>query len=98
MAKAVYCKDCIHHEECNAKRKEMGIVTFVEGLVDCEGYAVSKMIQCDQCKKTMYTDAREDKGAYVSMTADDPLYGFSSFHLCRKCYAEKFPWLVDEQD
>lgn len=38
MAKAVYCKDCIHHEECNAKKKEMGIVTFVEGLVDCDGY------------------------------------------------------------
>ena len=59
---------------------------------------MSKMIQCDQCKKTMYTDAREDKGAYVSMTADDPIYGFSSFHLCRKCYVEKFPWLVEGDD
>lgn len=39
---AVYCKDCIHHDECNAKRKEMGIVTFVEGLVDCEGYRANR--------------------------------------------------------
>lgn len=66
---------------------------FTEGTFT----GMSKMIQCDQCKKTMYTDAREDKGAYVSMTADDPLYGFSSFHLCRKCYVEKFPCLVDER-
>lgn len=35
---AVYCKDCIHHEECNAARVAFGIVTFVEGLVDCDGY------------------------------------------------------------
>lgn len=35
---AVYCKDCIHHEECNAARVAHGIITFVEGLVDCDGY------------------------------------------------------------
>ena len=56
---------------------------------------MSKMIQCDECKKMMYTDSREDKGAYVSITADDPLYGFSWFHLCRKCFNKKFPWLID---
>ena len=38
-ANAVYCKNCVHHAECNAKRKEYGIRTFVEGLVDCDGYA-----------------------------------------------------------
>lgn len=35
---AVYCKDCIYHEECNAARVALGIRTFVEGLVDCDGY------------------------------------------------------------
>ena len=40
----------------------------------------------------MYTDSREDKGAFVSMTADDSLYGYSSFHLCRKCFDTKFPY------
>lgn len=59
---------------------------------------MSKMIQCDQCKKLMYTDSREDKGVYISLTADDPLFGYSTFHLCRKCYSDKFPWLVDEED
>lgn len=54
---------------------------------------MSKMIKCDQCGKLMYTDSREDKGAYIHLTADDPLYGFSNFDLCRKCYTEKFPWL-----
>ena len=53
---------------------------------------MSKMIQCDECKKMMYIDSREDKGAFVSMTADDPLYGYSSFHLCRKCFDKKFPY------
>ena len=38
MAVGVYCENCVHHSECNAKRKEYGIVTFVEGLVDCNGY------------------------------------------------------------
>lgn len=59
---------------------------------------MSKMIQCDECKKVMYTDSREDKGAYVSMTADDPLYGYSLFHLCRKCFDKKFPWLIDTKE
>jgi hypothetical protein len=58
---------------------------------------MSAMIQCDECKKMMYTDSREDKGAYIKMTADDTLYGFSTFHLCRKCFSEKFPWLVEEE-
>lgn len=57
---------------------------------------MSQMIQCDECKKLMYTDSREDKGAYIKMTADDPMFGFSTFHLCRKCYVKKFPWLVEE--
>ena len=56
------------------------------------------MIKCDQCGKLMYTDSREDKGAYIHLTADDPLYGFSNFDLCRKCYTEKFPWLSGEDE
>ena len=56
---------------------------------------MSSMVKCDECGKLMYTDSREEKGAYVKMTADDPLCGFSSFHLCRKCYSEKFPWLCE---
>lgn len=58
---------------------------------------MSAMIQCDNCKKLMYTDSREDKGAYVKLTSDDPLFGFSTFHLCRKCFSQKFPWLVEEE-
>lgn len=59
---------------------------------------MSTMIQCDECKKMMYTDSREEKGAYIHMTADDPLYGYSSFELCRKCFSGKFPWLIDQQE
>ena len=59
---------------------------------------MSAMVQCDECKKMMYTDSREDKGAYVSMTVDDPIYGYSSFHLCRACYIKKFSWLVEEEE
>ena len=59
---------------------------------------MSQMIQCDECKKMMYTDSREEKGAYVLMTAEDPLYGFSRFHLCRKCFVSKFPWLVEAEE
>ena len=59
---------------------------------------MSMMIQCDECKKLMYTDSREDKGAYVKMTADDPLHGYSTFQLCRKCFDNIFPWLTDEEE
>ena len=58
---------------------------------------MSAMVQCDECGNLMYTDSREDKGAYIRMTADDPLFGFSTFHLCRKCFDLKFPWLVEEE-
>ena len=57
---------------------------------------MSAMVQCDKCKKMMYTDSREEKGAYVKMTADDPRYGYSTFHLCRKCFNFMFPFLIDE--
>lgn len=59
---------------------------------------MSVMIQCDKCKKLMYTDSREEKGAFVKMTADDPLYGYSTFQLCRKCFNSNFPWLVDAEE
>lgn len=59
---------------------------------------MSEMVKCDECGKLMYTDSREDKGAYVIMTANDPLYGYSTFHLCRKCFAKSFPWLNEEQE
>ena len=58
---------------------------------------MSKMIQCDECKKLFYMDSRSEKDAYVKMTAEDPLYGCSAFHLCRKCFDEKFPWLSAEE-
>ena len=57
---------------------------------------MSMMVQCDACKKVMYTDSREEKGAYIKMTADDPLLGYSTFHLCRKCFYKAFPWRIDE--
>ena len=54
------------------------------------------MIQCDECKKLMYEDSREEKGAYVCVKVDDPVWGFSRFHLCRKCFQDKFPWLCGD--
>lgn len=59
---------------------------------------MSNMVKCDECGKLMYTDSREEKGAYVKMTADDPLYGFMRFHLCRQCYANKFPQMVSPEE
>lgn len=59
---------------------------------------MSEMVKCDSCGKIFYTDSREDKGVYIKLTADDPLYGFSSFHLCRKCYKEKLSFLRDESE
>ena len=59
---------------------------------------MSLMVKCDKCQKLMYTDSREDKGTYVSMTAADPIYGHSTFHLCRECFGRMFPWLVEQED
>lgn len=59
---------------------------------------MSIMVKCDNCGKLMYTDCREDKGAYIKMTSDDPLYGYSTFQLCRKCFNKNFPWLVDTEE
>lgn len=53
---------------------------------------MSEMIECDRCKKKMYTDSRSEKGAYVKMTADDPLMGYSVFHLCRDCFEAFKKW------
>lgn len=38
MAIAVRCEDCTHEEECYSKMKELGIITYVKGLVDCDGF------------------------------------------------------------
>lgn len=60
---------------------------------------MSEMIQCDKCKRLMYTDSREEeKGAYIKLKADDPLYGYSTCHLCRSCYQKMFPWLNGETE
>ena len=59
---------------------------------------MSKMIQCDECKKTMFTDSREEKGAYISVSVEDPLFGYSALHLCRKCFEKKFPWLMEDNE
>ena len=57
---------------------------------------MSDMVQCDSCKKMFYTDSRTEKGAYVLVKIDDPLYGYSCVHLCRKCYRTKFPFMLEE--
>ena len=59
---------------------------------------MSLMVQCNECRKLMYTDSSEDKGAYINLTAYDPLHGYSTFHLCRKCFEAKFPWLSDRDE
>lgn len=59
---------------------------------------MSLMVLCDKCGKLMYTDSREKKGAYIKMTADDPLFGYSTFQLCRKCFSAEFPFLVKEEE
>lgn len=39
---AVFCINCIHHDECYAAIKAHGIRTFVQNLVDCDGYEEKK--------------------------------------------------------
>lgn len=55
---------------------------------------MSSIVKCDECGKLMHTDNREEKGVYVI----DPLYGFMKFHLCRKCYAKKFPQIEPSEE
>ena len=43
---------------------------------------MSNMIQCDGCKKMMYTDSRSEKGDYREMWIDRS----DQYHLCRECY------------
>ena len=59
IATAVYCKNCVHHAECNAKRKEYGIRTFVEGLVDCDGYAEGEIYSGEIVREEQYTEYTE---------------------------------------
>jgi len=48
---------------------------------------MSSMIQCDKCKKTMYTDSRSDKDVYASL-ASNYIDGYSSYHLCKICFRQ----------
>ena len=59
---------------------------------------MSKMIRCDKCMKLGYADDWGDKGAYISLLAEDELDGYSVFHLCRECYSSLFPRLVEEKE
>lgn len=50
---------------------------------------MSAMVKCDKCEKLMYTDSREDKGAFIKMTADDPRFGKPTWQL-----EDRFPdWM-----
>lgn len=44
---------------------------------------MSRMIQCDGCKKNMYADSRSDKGDYHEMWIDQK----DVYHVCRECYS-----------
>lgn len=59
---------------------------------------MSTMVKCDKCGKLMFPDSRGDKGAFIKMFADDPFYGYSTFHLCRKCFDREFPWLIEAEE
>lgn len=43
---------------------------------------MSRMIQCDSCKKLMYEDSRSAKGDYHYVSVDMR----DSYYLCRSCY------------
>lgn len=34
----MYCENCVHYEECEQRKKALGIITYVKGKVDCEHY------------------------------------------------------------
>ena len=43
---------------------------------------MSKMIQCDSCKKIMYADYRSKKDDYNKLRVNNR----DNYHLCRECY------------
>ena len=43
---------------------------------------MSKMIQCDSCKKMMYADARSKKGDFYELWINKS----DNYHLCHLCY------------
>lgn len=60
MANGVYCKHCVHEPECYSAMKKHGIVTYVEGLVDCNGYQEVEYVAITRC--------RDCKHRFESMT------------------------------
>lgn len=60
---------------------------------------MSKMIQCDGCKKIMYEDSRSEKGSYVLLSINL----CDQYHLCRNCYVKlmknilNMKWNEDEE-
>lgn len=43
---------------------------------------MSNMVECDGCKKKMYTDSRSNKGDFHEIWVDHSY----QFHLCRECW------------
>ena len=44
---------------------------------------MSRIIQCDGCKKNMYEDSRSQKDDYHEVWIDRQ----QSYHVCRECYS-----------
>lgn len=59
---------------------------------------MSLMVKCDKCGKLISLDSRADKGAFIKMMAEDPIYGYSTFHLCRGCFCSEFPMLIEAKE
>lgn len=57
---------------------------------------MSKMIQCDHCKKIMYEDSRSDKDDYHELWIDRT----DQLHICKDCYVRLletfFPFMMEE--
>lgn len=47
---------------------------------------MSQMIQCDGCKRLMYSDSRSEKGDYCEVWVDRYTDSASQYHLCRDCH------------
>lgn len=46
---------------------------------------MSQIIECDRCKKKMYTDCRSHKGDWSTVNIDW-IDGYSTIHLCKDCH------------
>lgn len=59
---------------------------------------MSRMIECDSCKRKMYQDSRSKKGSYFDIWVDRS----NECHLCRNCFKKRlgdvFDYVLGEEN